>query len=131
MLQVFGKQATAPGCQGSRHDQRVVETKTPARLDIQCAVVQRSAGGHLQQWHEHGVEVASRGIESQRDLCLAQGRVQAFLDDLETDAGIAAGQPITDDSLGQFVLARIRGVQVVGEDVGVDEDVSARSSRPG
>ena len=93
----------------------------------QRAPVERNAGSHAVQWRQHGVEVGEgRGLV-ERDVGFAEHRVQALLHHLEADAGGLVCQRFADHVVGDGVLACVAGIELVGEDVGVDEEVNAHS----
>ena len=58
-------------------------------------------------------------------LCMCG--VQELLDDLIADGTLAGFQRTPNDAGGDAVLARIRVIDVVQEDVGVDQGFSAHS----
>ena len=68
-------------------------------------------------------------FERQRDFELVPGHVYELLNDLPADGSVAALERLGDKGLSGFLLLWKASVEGVDECVGVEEAVSAHSSR--
>jgi hypothetical protein len=70
----------------------------------------------------------ARALGRQGYRGLAQANVQTLLHHLVADAAAALHQRVASDLLGDRVLARVGGVEVADDYVGIEEERSAHSS---
>ena len=124
VLKILAQQTLATGLQGRGHDQRIAEAEAPALAHLQRALVERRRGQHLHQRQQHRIQVAAGSGFVQRDLCLAQEGVQAFLHHLEADAGRAPTQRL--DLADASVYLIETGYTGPLVDIGTGEDVTIR-----